>query len=408
MTTGILYVDDEKKSLKYFEQYYGGVYQMWTVSNTEDAYRILVEHEDEIGIVMADQRMPGEKGIKFLERVYHTFPLKIRMLVTAYAEFDVVVDAVNRAGAYKYVEKPWGTDEMMDILQAAALEYQSRISTYERLNGPVLTADARFRHDRTACLSVLSSWVGLHTRKLLVAVQAYLARQQSDQNDCGSQTSAENMMDDDTVDWLNADVENNLALASDLWAMSLPVNFDRKDQIELRDVLAGAVDHVRKKHPMTRLMLREEFPEDLPSLLVDGPKFFRLFEHLLMSGVWWSNKSLRLRVVARSLEPDMQAVRIQLYAESEGGSKGMPALYQQLVAGDDEAGLAAIGLRMLVAFLTIYHHGGWVEVEQVPSEKSVFSMVLPTGSSPLRPQDAKHDLLRRADLFDFVKILQNE
>jgi len=62
----ILYVDDEEKSLKYFAKAFGDTFRIFTAQNAADGYRILADHQDEIGLIMSDQRMPGEQGVQFL------------------------------------------------------------------------------------------------------------------------------------------------------------------------------------------------------------------------------------------------------------------------------------------------------------------------------------------------------
>ncbi|MCW5556640.1 MAG: response regulator, partial [Verrucomicrobiae bacterium] len=64
----ILYVDDEEKSLKYFTLTFGDTFRIFTAPNAQMGYRILEDHQEEIGLILSDQRMAGEKGVQFLER----------------------------------------------------------------------------------------------------------------------------------------------------------------------------------------------------------------------------------------------------------------------------------------------------------------------------------------------------
>ena len=79
----ILYVDDEEKSLKYFQRAFGGKFRVFVASNAKDGYHILEERKDEIGILLTDQRMPGEKGVELLGKAKALKPDIIRILVTA-------------------------------------------------------------------------------------------------------------------------------------------------------------------------------------------------------------------------------------------------------------------------------------------------------------------------------------
>ena len=115
----ILYVDDEEKSLKYFTRAFGDKFKILSASNASDGYRLLEQHRDEIALLITDQRMPGEKGVEFLQRAQRLHPKAIRILTTAYSDFEVAIDAVNSAAISKYVTKPWDIPQLEIILQEA-------------------------------------------------------------------------------------------------------------------------------------------------------------------------------------------------------------------------------------------------------------------------------------------------
>ena len=104
----ILYVDDEEKSLKYFTRAFGDKFKILSAANASDGYRLLEQHRDEIALLITDQRMPGEKGVEFLQRAQRLHPKAIRILTTAYSDFDVAIDAVNSAAISKYVTQALG------------------------------------------------------------------------------------------------------------------------------------------------------------------------------------------------------------------------------------------------------------------------------------------------------------
>src|SRR5258708_28916916 len=103
----VLYVDDEDKSLKYFVRAFGDQFRILTATNAQDGLKLLEEHKDEIGLLMTDQRMPGEKGVWLLEKPRQLRPRAIRILATAYSDMDAAIAAVNTGAIYKYVTKPW-------------------------------------------------------------------------------------------------------------------------------------------------------------------------------------------------------------------------------------------------------------------------------------------------------------
>src|SRR6185295_11521531 len=102
-----LYVDDEEKSLKYFTRAFGEKFSVYTATSAAEGYKVLEAHADEIGVLMTDQRMPGEKGVQLLDKARQLRPQIIRILATAYSDLDAAIDAVNTGAIYKYITKPW-------------------------------------------------------------------------------------------------------------------------------------------------------------------------------------------------------------------------------------------------------------------------------------------------------------
>ena len=113
----ILYVDDEEKSLTNFTRAFGEQFRIMTATTAQEGLKLLEEHADEIGLLMTDQRMPGEKGVWLLERARQFRPRVIRVLVTAYADMDAAIAAVNSGAIYKYVSKPWDPPQLEQTLK---------------------------------------------------------------------------------------------------------------------------------------------------------------------------------------------------------------------------------------------------------------------------------------------------
>ena len=102
----VLYVDDEEKALKYFEKTFGDEFRIFTANNAADGLKLIEQHGEDIGVLLSDQRMPGEKGVQLLERARQIRPRLVRMIITAFADYDVTVDAVNLGNIFRYISKP--------------------------------------------------------------------------------------------------------------------------------------------------------------------------------------------------------------------------------------------------------------------------------------------------------------
>ena len=114
----ILYIDDEVNNLVSFKANFRYDYAILTASNTSEAEKILHSHPD-IRIIFCDQRMPDEMGIDFLHRIKKDFPKPIRILLTAYANMETVIDAVNKGHIFRFVRKPWMNEEIVSAIEEA-------------------------------------------------------------------------------------------------------------------------------------------------------------------------------------------------------------------------------------------------------------------------------------------------
>jgi CheY-like chemotaxis protein len=113
----ILYVDDEQKSLANFVRTFSDEFRVVTANNARDGLKDLEENISDIGVIIADQRMPGEKGTWLLERARQLRPDIIRILTTGYADMDAAITAVNSGEIYRYVTKPWDPLQLKKTLR---------------------------------------------------------------------------------------------------------------------------------------------------------------------------------------------------------------------------------------------------------------------------------------------------
>lgn len=114
----ILYIDDEVNNLVGFKANFRYNYLVHTASNTTEAREILRANPD-IRVIFCDQRMPRELGVDFLHNIRTEFPRPIRILLTAYADMETVVDAVNKGHIFRFVRKPWQQEEIISSIEEA-------------------------------------------------------------------------------------------------------------------------------------------------------------------------------------------------------------------------------------------------------------------------------------------------
>lgn len=119
--TNILYIDDETNNLEVFKASFRRDFNVFTAATPSDGFKILKENE--IHIIIADQRMPELTGVQFFESIIPEYPDIVRILLTGYSDIDAVIEAINAGRIFRYMKKPLVFDEVKLILQDAAKIY---------------------------------------------------------------------------------------------------------------------------------------------------------------------------------------------------------------------------------------------------------------------------------------------
>lgn len=125
MTTNILVVDDDQqiinslkrlfKDLPYHFEYY-----------TDSQKGLNKVNQNEYAVIITDQEMARIKGIEILKHARKMQSNISLILMTGFSDINVVINAVNEAGIFKYVSKPWDNKEFISIVHLAVKEKQRR------------------------------------------------------------------------------------------------------------------------------------------------------------------------------------------------------------------------------------------------------------------------------------------
>lgn len=120
----ILYVDDEENNLFSFKATFRLKYTVFTAISGADAIDIVKNNQ--IHIIITDQRMPEMTGVEFLEQIIKINAAPMRILLTGYTDMTAVVDAVNKGKIFHYLNKPWSEEELDQTIQRAYDVYAER------------------------------------------------------------------------------------------------------------------------------------------------------------------------------------------------------------------------------------------------------------------------------------------
>src|SRR3954453_839959 len=114
----ILALDDDPAAVRAVERdlksKFGSDYRILAADSPEKAVgflRQLTARGDRIALFVVDQRMPGMSGTEFLREALPMQPDARRVLLTAYADSNAAIDAINKVRLNHYLMKPWEPPE---------------------------------------------------------------------------------------------------------------------------------------------------------------------------------------------------------------------------------------------------------------------------------------------------------
>lgn len=109
----VLIVDDEPAFLTGLWSLFADSYNLFSATSAEIALQILAR--EKIDVIVTDYRMPGMNGLQLLVETKKRFPGIVRVLMTAYADMELVVRALNEGEIQRFVSKPYRAQEIMKV-----------------------------------------------------------------------------------------------------------------------------------------------------------------------------------------------------------------------------------------------------------------------------------------------------
>lgn len=363
----ILYVDDEEKALHYFKEIFEDEYTVHIANNALDGFRILEAYGPQIGLLLTDQRMPGATGVELLEQARRLNPNLVRILVTAYTDYQAAVDAVNDGRVFRYLHKPWDPEELGHVIQHALTYYHALV---ERERLLVEKADS-VRHllasDRVSGLGILAEGLNHHLRNALTVVRAFI--------DLAPMKIVEELNGApprDTSFWLDvqsqaqSQIERIQTLLARLADASHAKQLPRTDECTLQGVLEEMLNVFGAQLMEKRIHVDVELDPNLPPLLVHGGRFRQMWRLLFMEEL------LHLT--------DGDSMQIQATTETDGSGRQHVIMCLRdtgMWMGQDRAANLFdpfftrsrrpddFGVNMMACYVTMHLHGGTAEARHL-------------------------------------------
>ena len=393
----ILYVDDEEKSLKYFTRVFEDQFRILTAANAQAGFKLLEQHADEIGLLMTDQRMPGEKGVWLLERARQFRPHIIRILVTAYTDMDAAIAAVNSGAIYKYVTKPWDPPQLEQTLKRSLEFFTVQSERNQLLREKMSLLHNMMIADRIVSLGLLAAGLSHHIRNSLVAVKTFLDLAPGKMSE--EKTDLQGLRNPDFWKDYHQNVQSQIEkindLLKDLWTASENPSAPFADQVSLHQITGDAAQSLKEPLAARRIEIENRIPDSLPLLRVDKPKFSRLFELLLKEELAILPSGSRITLSAELQNDPKQEIVVQISDDGPGFPEGaLRSVFDPFVVSSHVP--SEYGIYLIACFFIVHHHGGKIEARSQPGHGTTFTLHLPLQPEPVATTSSDADFLRKA------------
>ncbi len=118
----LVFVDDEPNILKALKRvFFDDDYDITTFTSAQDALEFIKEND--VVLIISDQRMPGMTGTQLFTEVVKVKPETKRIILTGFADMGAAVDAINTGNIYHFVFKPWNDEELQSTVRSAIRHY---------------------------------------------------------------------------------------------------------------------------------------------------------------------------------------------------------------------------------------------------------------------------------------------
>lgn len=158
----ILMVDDEPQACKWFARLYGSEFAVLTASSVDQALALLAQRAGEVAVLLTDYAMPSRDGVSLLAEVKQRYPHVARLLVSAYADKDMALSAVNQGHVEAILEKPLDealTRQALREALAASRERRLQQALLERREAALRETLGFLAHEVTSPLATVRGYL---------------------------------------------------------------------------------------------------------------------------------------------------------------------------------------------------------------------------------------------------------
>lgn len=395
--TKILYVDDEPINITNFTLSFQDDFEILSATSGSEALEIFRSQRP--AVIITDQRMPGMTGVELLAKIYAEDPDPLRIILTAYSDFDEIKGAINEGHIYQFCQKPWNIDELRltimraveifrlnsqnklllreladnnKMLNISNIQLEKEIQIQQELRQERLEAEVKMvAQAKLASLGEMASGVAHEVNQPLTFLKIVL---QAITRDLQNNTLDLNELQNDIRESLHQ-VSRIVKIADHLRT------YGRSDTneftgISLPDTLENSLTLLRTKLKHSQVRCQQEKSENLPLINGNAVQLEQLFINLLQNSLdaLHNTKEGHISIALWSKDDKVSIV-------FRDNGEGMPEtvvnkMFEPFFTTKEIGKGTGLGLSIVNSI--IHKHGGTITCDSVLGQGTTFTITLPT------------------------------
>ncbi|MCG3113870.1 MAG: ATP-binding protein [Candidatus Manganitrophus sp. SB1] len=369
----ILFVDDEEMALVTFKNLFKKEFTIHTAGSGEAALE-LIERHPELALIVSDQRMPDMTGIELLRRISVKRPNLIRMLITAYTEIELVIDAINRGKVYRYITKPYNEEELKQTLKQGIERYYL-VKERDRLYAEKIeTFKKMAQANRLTAIGILAAGMAHEINNPLVAINTFL---QMIPKKYDEEVKDEEFWDKFYAVALGETHRIQMLISQLLHYSKTPEEEGLKlNGVNINDLLYETITFIDNEAKKKGLTIRQDFEPDLPLCYVDREKIRQVFLNILLNAIQATHEGyIRVKTSADFDKKDHAFFHVAVEDTGVGiAEENIQKLFNPFFTTKQNEGT---GLGLMMCHHIIEEHRGSIDVHSELGKGTTMTIHLP-------------------------------
>ncbi len=352
----VLCVDDEQHNLDALYRTLRKEYTVLTALNGDEGLKLL--EENNVSLIISDQRMPGMTGVEFLEMCLHEHPDIVRIILTGFTDVEDLIGAINTGRVYRYITKPWDPNDLKVTIKRALESLELSLEN-RRLFEDVI------RLEKLATIGQVASGIAHEVRnQLSVLMGIQLIQSQFPENELIAQVAEQMLSARNRI----------LSILDEIKTFGKQeTQTIHKEEVAVDELLAQTINIV-SLDPECKKIQFDIKVDPCPPILCDRKRIIQVLINLIRNGAHAMNGEGKINLIAGEQNGNIQ-IKVQDFGY------GIPEdqvnkIWDPFFTTKGEKGT---GLGLEISKRIAQVHNGQLTCESVVGQGTTFLMLLPVG-----------------------------